>query len=119
MNEQLYKADAGKLLPSLLFSGMPRALLMIVAVLTYGAQKYAAHSWKNVSPDRYEDALKRHMMALDAGETYDEETGLPHRAHIACNALFLLETDMKYYTWKVFKQRLRFKKPPQDHKNAG
>lgn len=91
---------------------------MVIAVLTYGAQKYAAHSWKNVSSSRYEDALKRHILALDNGEIYDDESGLPHRAHIACNALFLLQSDMQPYTPKLFKQRLKFKKPPTDHKNV-
>lgn len=90
-NNQQFKADAGKLRPSLLFDGMPNALLAVTAVLSYGAQKYEAHSWKGVDPARYEDAKERHNLARRAGERFDEESGLLHLAHEACNALFLLE----------------------------
>lgn len=86
------KADKGKLLFSLLTRGLALPIRAVAAVLTYGAQKYEPESWKCV-PDaarRYEDALDRHLNAWKAGESFDEESGLHHMAHIACNALFLM-----------------------------
>jgi len=73
--------------------GMPKALAGVAAVLTFGAKKYAAHSWKQVenNKERYRDALYRHLNQLEAGELVDSESGLSHWDHIACNALFLSE----------------------------
>jgi hypothetical protein len=72
---------------------MPKALAGVAAVLTFGAKKYAAHSWKQVenNKERYRDALYRHLNQLEAGELVDAESGLSHWDHIACNALFLSE----------------------------
>lgn len=66
------------------------ALLQVAHVLTFGAKKYAADSWRTVpnALDRYEGALLRHWIAKEQGEWLDPESGLPHWAHIACNALF-------------------------------
>lgn len=92
------KFDGGKLMFSLLTRGLALPLKAIAAVLTYGCQKYAADSWKDV-PDakrRYEDALDRHLNDWKAGQTHDEESGLPHLSHIACNALFLMYLYMVY-----------------------
>lgn len=117
MLNQTYKADAGKLSPRLLFEGMPRALLLVVAVLTYGEQKYAAHSWKKVESDRYKDAKWRHMLAdlADLG-TFDDESGLLHEAHELCNNLFLLQKRVEDMDPETFEKLLQFNKPPQDHK---
>lgn len=63
----------------------------ISAVLTYGAEKYAAHSWRTV-PDaipRYVAAMLRHYVAWKKGEMLDAESGLPHTSHMACNAMFI------------------------------
>ena len=89
------KDDAGKPRVALMTKGFARALLSVAEVTTFGAEKYAPDGWKYV-PDgleRYADAMERHMLALKAGETHDPESGLPHRAHIAWNALALLELD--------------------------
>ncbi|WP_292363074.1 dATP/dGTP diphosphohydrolase domain-containing protein [Mesorhizobium sp.] len=118
-NNQEFKADGGKLLPSLLLEGMPRALLLIVAVLSYGAQKYEAHSWKRVEEYRYKDAKLRHMFDELAGlGITDPESGLLHLAHEACNILFLLEMKLMKLPADEFQQLLRFKAPPLDHKIA-
>jgi hypothetical protein len=87
------KFDGGKPRWSLLMQGMPHALAGVATVLTFGAKKYAAHSWRSVenNQERYRDALYRHLNALEAGETHDSESGLPHWSHICCNALFLSE----------------------------
>lgn len=83
------KFDGGKPRMDLL---PPDALLAVAEVLTFGAQKYEANSWKQVEggKERYEAALLRHWAAFKLGETNDPESGLNHWAHIACNALFLV-----------------------------
>lgn len=91
------KYDAGKPQPRLLHEGMPLALQAVVATLTFGATKYAAHSWQTVpnALERYQDASYRHDGARCGGETHDPETGLPHRAHHIINELFLLELELR------------------------
>lgn len=117
VKNQEFKADAGKLMPSLLLEGMPRALMMVVAVLTYGAQKYEAHSWKQVEEYRYKDAKLRHMFDELAGlGITDAESGLLHLAHEACNTLFLLELRLADLSPEEFRNLLRFNPPPLDHK---
>lgn len=67
------------------------ALREVVAVLDYGAQKYAPDNWRKV-PDarrRYHNAAMRHLVASFEGEVVDQESGLPHLAHAACCLLFL------------------------------
>lgn len=101
------KFDGGKLLFSLLTRSLAGPVRVVVAVLTYGANKYAAESWQLV-PDarrRYEDALDRHLSQWRLGEDFDDESGLHHLGHAACNALFLLWFCMQedkgrdYYTF--------------------
>ena len=63
----------------------------VAQVLTFGAKKYSANGWKDV-PDaraRYTAAMLRHMTQVQDGEEFDEDSGLPHLDHIACNAMFL------------------------------
>lgn len=116
INNQQFKADAGKLRPSLLFDGMPNALLAVTAVLSYGAQKYEAHSWKGVDMARYEDAKERHNLDRRTGEEYDAESDLLHLSHEACNILFLLEDKLAKLTPAERKEVLRFNAPPTGHK---
>lgn len=87
------KYDQGKPQPTLLFAGLPGAVAGVIDVLTFGAQKYSAHSWRTVPEGytRYRDALYRHLSAIERGEVLDPESGLPHWSHVATNALFLYE----------------------------
>lgn len=91
------KFDAGKPRWSLLMQGLATALGGVVAVLTFGAKKYEAHSWRNVpnGEERYLDALYRHLDALQRGEKIDPESGLSHWSHVATNALFLHELEIQ------------------------
>jgi hypothetical protein len=61
----------------------------IAKILTLGAKKYSPDNWKNVEPDRYEDALLRHYAEYMCGEVDDPESKMTHWAHIGCNAMFL------------------------------
>lgn len=88
------KFDSGKLSWSLLPFD---AVKEIVKILDHGAKKYAPDNWKKVVPfkQRYFDALMRHLVAWQNGETVDKDSGLPTMAHVACNALFLLWGDIQ------------------------
>lgn len=82
------KDDSGKVRLDLL---PPEALTEIAKVLTFGAQKYAAHNWRGGFVwSRTIAALLRHFFAWMRGEDNDPETGLSHIAHVGCNVLFLL-----------------------------
>ncbi|MES9299123.1 dATP/dGTP diphosphohydrolase domain-containing protein, partial [Cutibacterium acnes] len=91
------KYDGGKARMALLFDGCPNALEAVGQVLTFGAQKYAAHSCQTVpeGEERYKSALLRHLLAVGKGEAIDPESNLHHLAHAACNALFILELELR------------------------
>lgn len=61
-------------------------------VLTYGARKYDDNNWQIVpkGEPRYYSAMVRHLTDGVLGPPTDEETGLSHLAHAACNVAFLL-----------------------------
>lgn len=89
------KFDQGKARHDLVLPEFEDALAQ---VLTFGAEKYDAHSWKFV-PEykiRYYSALRRHLNAWRAGEKDDPESGLPHLAHAACNIYFLLQGELEF-----------------------
>ena len=69
----------------------PDFLLQVGAVLEAGARKYAERNWeKGMDWNKVYASMLRHMLKWQAGETNDDETGLHHMAHVACNAMFLL-----------------------------
>ena len=62
----------------------------VAKVLTMGARKYEANNWKLCEdPERYIDALIRHLEDIRRGKFKDKESKLQHTAHISCNAMFL------------------------------
>lgn len=66
------------------------ALEGLAAVLTFGANKYAAHNWRGgLAYSRLVAALLRHTFALLRGERIDPESGLPHIDHVGCCWMFL------------------------------
>lgn len=95
-NDQTIKADAGKLQLTL----VPREIIRAVArIRMYGNAKYpegGPDNWKQVEPQRYRDAMFRHMMEyLDDPDGVDAESGLPHLWHLACNVAFLCELEKR------------------------
>jgi len=90
------KHDSDKPLAAIPYQDFPHALSAVVDVATFGAAKYARSSWKTVpnAAQRYADAMHRHMLAQARGERLDPESGLPHCAHIAWNALALAELEL-------------------------
>lgn len=91
--DQQAKADAGKPRPTL----VPVSLIeAVTAVRMYGNEKYHdPENWRQVEPQRYQDALYRHWLSYLKGEKCDPESGLPHLWHLACNAAFLIEMEGK------------------------
>ena len=92
VKDQDAKADAGK--PRL--SLVPRKIIWdIAAIREYGNKKYGdPENWRQVEPERYRDAAYRHFMRyLDDPTGVDEESGLPHLWHLACNISFLCEME--------------------------
>lgn len=68
----------------------PLALEGLATVLTFGAQKYAAHNWrKGIANTRLIAAMLRHLFAIMRGEDLDPESGLPHIDHVGCCWMFL------------------------------
>ena len=90
MNQEA-KADAGKLRPTLVPVGLIKA---VASVREYGCKKYHdPENWKQVESQRYRDAIYRHWLAYLEGEQCDQESGLPHLWHLACNVAFLIEME--------------------------
>lgn len=91
------KYDADKPRMDLLLGDMPRALIEVGKVLTFGADKYSPGNWIHVenAEQRYRAAGMRHDLALSMGEQLDSETGLHHLAHEACCVLFRLELALR------------------------
>lgn len=97
-SDQTAKADAGK--PRLTL--VPRKIIWaIAAVREFAVQtKYKdPDNWKRVEPERYRDALFRHLLAyLDDPSGKDPESGLPILWHVATNAAFLIELESEHET---------------------
>ena len=91
-NDQTVKSDAGKLRLTL----VPREIIRAIAdIRAYGCEKYGdPENWRKVEPERYRDAAFRHWLAyLEDPQSVDEESGLPHLWHLACNIAFLCEME--------------------------
>ena len=91
-DDQTAKADSGKEQLSL----VPRRIIHDIAqVRMYGNAKYGdPENWRTVEIERYRDAAFRHWLSyLDDPNGVDEESGLPHLWHLACNIAFLCEME--------------------------
>ena len=79
------KYDQGKIRYDLIPVG---PLENIAKVYTMGAQKYGDRNWeRGLSTDRLYAAMMRHAQEWRKGITCDPESGLPHMAHVAWNAI--------------------------------
>lgn len=91
------KADKGKIQPTLVSPDLVKA---VAEVRMFGTEKYHnPDNWKQVEPQRYLDALYRHLLAYIGGEECDLESGLSHLAHMGCNISFLLDRSYRE-KWK-------------------
>lgn len=90
VKNQSIKADAGK--PQLHL--VPTEIINCIArVREFGNKKYKdSNSWKRVEKERYIDAMFRHLLKyVNDNNSVDEESGMPHLWHLACNVAFLCE----------------------------
>lgn len=68
----------------------PEWLEGVAQILQFGAQKYAAHNWRQgISYSRLYAAAQRHLNAFAKGWETDDETGLSHLLHASCCLMFL------------------------------
>lgn len=80
-----------------LFQYFPRALKAVADISKYGAGKYNVpyrdKNWERVDDavNRYGDALSRHILDHFIDGHHDPESTLRHFAHVAWNALAVLE----------------------------
>lgn len=83
------RADGGK---SVMHTIDPKMMMAWAEVLAFGAKKYHQRNFM-VAPgmawSRVYESLNRHLWQFWAGEWLDEESGLPHLAHVLCNIQFL------------------------------
>ena len=96
-NNQDPKADKGKLRLTL----VPLQIIREIAkVRMFGVAKYpktGVEGWKSIEIQRIRDAAFRHFIAyLEDPAGLDEESGLPHLSHLACNISFLCEMELSY-----------------------
>lgn len=95
MSNQDPKADKGKLRLTL----VPLQIIREIAkVRMFGVAKYpktGVEGWKSIEIERIRDAAFRHFIAyLEDPAGLDEESGLPHLSHLACNISFLCEMEL-------------------------
>ena len=95
-NDPGAKLDASKVEVGLIFNDMPRALLAVAEIGTYGRHKYSKGSWKHVEDgiERYTNAMDRHRLK-ESIDGIDQETEMLHAAHLAWNALARLELMLR------------------------
>jgi hypothetical protein len=92
MNAAGNRANVGKSPWHLVMRDMYRGLQAVVDVTAFGAKKYSPGGWlqgRGLSYVETYDSALRHAQAWLAGEEADTESGLPHVAHFAWNALAL------------------------------
>ena len=101
------KYDNGKPMAGTLTDVFSRALMAVGACIEYGTHKYPdPKNWQLVDNGikRYRDAMVRHLLKYNAGIDKDEETGLPHLAHMCWNALAILELYMQEHKDELDKE---------------
>lgn len=72
----------------------PYLIEAVGKVRTYGSlEKYRdTEKWRTVPAEYYRDAMMRHLVAyMKDPQAIDQESGLPHLWHLACNVNFLIE----------------------------
>lgn len=77
---------------------VPRGINECIArVREYGNKKYgSANGWKLMGRQDYWEACLRHAeKARNNVDSVDEESGLPHTWHLACDLSFILSGELK------------------------
>jgi hypothetical protein len=73
----------------------PASQELLAKALDFGANKYGDFNWRKAGPNfsllSIMNSLERHLLAIKRGENNDEESGLPHIAHVLANAAFIAQ----------------------------
>ena len=84
------KADGGKPHPSYVPVEIIKAVMDVREFAVNGKYRDPLN-WKTVEVERYHEALLRHVLAIwNDPFSVDNESGLLHLSHIACNVAFML-----------------------------
>lgn len=70
----------------------------VAKVFTFGAKKYSPNNWKGFNESQQNEilgSLLRHILEYQKGNKFDDESGLHHLAHAACNIAFILYFENK------------------------
>lgn len=91
------KLDAGKAGYTRVLRAFPRALSSVNSVSIYGEVKYTLDGWQSVDNGerRYSEAMMRHFVCVSQDDNVDNDSGLHHAAHVAWNALAVLELKLR------------------------
>lgn len=91
--DQSVKSDEGKIDYTLL--SIP-ALKELAKVRMFGVKKYGDRdSWRKVEPERFKQAMLRHMFDYLEGKSINEEDGgVRVLAQVLCNGMFLLDMEV-------------------------
>jgi hypothetical protein len=76
------------------FHAMPPLVIeQLGKVMQHGADKYGRYNWRDepVKATTYYDAINRHLQAWFAGQTFDNDSGFHHLAHVAGCCLVILD----------------------------
>lgn len=73
------------------------ALVSIAQVMGEGARVYGDRNWeKGLSYQDLKGAMLRHLAKFDLGEDLDGKDALPHLAHMATEAIFMLSLFLRH-----------------------
>jgi hypothetical protein len=105
------KNDAGKLRYDLIDW---RSIEEIAKVMTEGAKTHGDEGWRDLlnGKNRYFAALMRHLLEWRIGEGIDKDSGMPHLAHVMCNAMFLSSLDRIKPEVEVMDKMMSTEPPP-------
>lgn len=86
------------------------ALSRTSAILTFGANKYAAHNWKKgIAYHRLYRAALNHLMDWFDGHDPDHDSGRSHLDHAACCIAFLQHYEAYPDVYRAFDDRVGIK----------
>ena len=93
-NEAGVKYDNGKPLAGDMIRIFPHALMGVAKCIEWGSHKYPQtdnYIRLENGYERYMNGLMRHLLKIQLGQQYDDETLLPHIFHVCWNCLAICE----------------------------
>lgn len=93
-NEAGVKYDNGKPLAGDMIRIFPHALMGVAKCIEWGSHKYPQtdnYIRLENGYERYMNGLMRHLLKMQLGQQYDDETLLPHIFHVCWNCLAICE----------------------------